>query len=72
MCERVICPTSLSVLPMTNPIARRPELVKCDQIYIRATSFLIKNTICIIRELVTFWIPNFGLVTFNIIYQALV
>jgi hypothetical protein len=49
---------------MTNPIARRPGLVKCDQIYIRASTFSDKNTIhvCIIKGLVTFWIPNFGLV----------
>jgi hypothetical protein len=58
---------------MTNPIARRPGLVKCDQIYIRASKFSDKNTICtcIISGLVTFWIPNLGLVHFKIICQAL-
>jgi hypothetical protein len=56
---------------MTNPIARRPGLVKCDQIYIRASKFSDKNTICIIIGLVTFTIPNFGLVHFKIICQAL-
>jgi hypothetical protein len=56
---------------MTNPIARCPGLVKCDQIDIRASKFSDKNTICIIRGLVTFSIPNFGLVHFKIICQAL-
>jgi hypothetical protein len=56
---------------MTNPIARCPGLVKCDHIYIRASKFPDKNTICIIRGLVTFWVPNFGLVHFKIICQAL-
>jgi hypothetical protein len=55
---------------MTNPIAQRPGLVKCDQIYIRASKFSDKNTICI-RGLVTFSIPNFGLVHLKIICQAL-
>jgi hypothetical protein len=32
---------------MTIPIALRPGLVKCDQIYIRASKFSDKNTICI-------------------------
>jgi hypothetical protein len=36
---------------MTNPIARRPGLVKCDQIYIGASRFSKKNTICVIRGL---------------------
>jgi hypothetical protein len=57
---------------MINPIARRLGLVKCDQIYIRTSKFSDKNTICIIRGLVTFSKPNFGLVHFKIIYQALV
>jgi hypothetical protein len=56
---------------MTNAIARRPGLVKSDQINIRASKFSEKNTICIIRGLVTFWIPNFGLVHFKIICQSL-
>jgi hypothetical protein len=56
---------------MTNPIALRPRLVKCYQIYIRVSKFSDKNTICIIRVLVTFSIPNFGIVHFKIIYQAL-
>jgi hypothetical protein len=56
---------------MTNPIARHSGLVKCDQIYIRTSKFSDKNTICIISGLVTFWIPNFGLVHFKIICQAL-
>jgi hypothetical protein len=43
---------------MTNPIALHPGLVKCDQIHIRASiKFSNKNTICVIRVLVTFWIP---------------
>jgi hypothetical protein len=29
---------------MTNPIARRPGLVKCDQIYIRDSKFSDKHT----------------------------
>jgi hypothetical protein len=57
---------------MANPIARRPGLVKCDQMYIRASRFSDKNTICVIRGLVTSWQPNFGLVHFKIICQALV
>jgi hypothetical protein len=57
---------------MTNPIARRPGLVKFDKIYIRASKFTDKNTVCIIRGLVTFSIPNFGLVPFKIICQALI
>jgi hypothetical protein len=69
-------PDSLSLLAaMTNSVARRPGLVKCDKIYIRASKFSDKNTTCIyiyiIRGLLTFWIPNFGLVHFKIICQAL-
>jgi hypothetical protein len=56
---------------MTNPIARRPVLEKFDQIYIRASKFSDKNTMCIIRGLVTFCIPKFGLVHFKMICQAL-
>jgi hypothetical protein len=56
---------------MTHPIARRPGLVKCHQIYIRASKYSDKSTICVIRGLVTFWLLNFGLVIFNIICQAL-
>jgi hypothetical protein len=55
---------------MTNQ-ARRPGLVKCDQIYIRASRFSDKNTICVIGGLVKFWLPNFRLVHFKIICHAL-
>jgi hypothetical protein len=44
---------------------------KCDKIYIGASKFSDKNTIYTRRGLVTFSIPNFGLVHFKIICQAL-
>jgi hypothetical protein len=44
--------------------------VKCDQIYIRASKFSDKNTICIIRGLVTFSIPSFGLVHLILQYSC--
>jgi hypothetical protein len=63
--------THMYTQAMTNTIAQHPGLVKCAQIYIRASKFSDKNTICIIQGLVTFWIHNFGLVHFKIICQAL-
>jgi hypothetical protein len=56
---------------MTNPIALCTGLVKCDQINIRAILIFWKKTLCVIRVLVRFWIPNCWLVHLKIICQTL-